>query len=491
MRRSAKLNAVVCVMVFAAAACAAAKQGETLNQQGLMESTERRATGAERNNLRGQIDGAARHGNDGLGRKLAQLNPPFRNRPLKDLLPKLQKNLVPKLQEDFKWLKGLPPFGGQEAWGAHPEQSLQKSPAERAAAQKAAEKAAARKAAAEHASTADRSPLLLGFGAVAAFGLVLFGVGLWLFKRGRAVQQTSATTPTVVAAATTGGKAGPTVSDIVNCSLFAPPRVAPGAKFTVQAYLHVCKDFVKVTRAAAQIDARANRLGYKQLPLPVPRGADVQLFLEFDQDLIIGQPFRQLQWQGAPAKEVFEVEVPANLASEPVKGILTFGVNNVPVGDIEFKLHVSTTADVSTEEPVETHVLKYANVFISYSRKDFSDASLVAQTLATVQVKLLVDVTELEPGDDWAKELPTFIGCADIFYLIWSENASKSEWVDKEARLARSLYDTSDPSRPRIVPITLKRPAPKPPDYLRRFHFDSPWLAQRTAHEVPLFVESS
>src|SRR5262249_9330779 len=305
----------------------------------------------------------------------------------------------------------------------------------------------------------------------------------------RPVRQTKVATPTAVTVATTAGK--DTVSDIVNCSVFAPPRVARGTKFTVQAHLHVSEDFVKVAREAGRMDATANRLGYKQLPLPVPRGAHVALFLEFDEDLIIRQPFRQLKWQGTPAKELFEVEVPANLVSESIKGLLTLAVDNVPVGDIEFKLHVATSAKVTPDEAAETHALKYENAFISYSRKDFRDVSIIAQALATSQVNLLVDVTELEPGDDWAEELPAFIDRADVFYLIWSENASKSEWVDKEARHAKTLYDTSDPSRPRIFPITLKRPVPMPPDYLRKFHFDSPWLAQRTAHEVPLFVESS
>ena len=334
---------------------------------------------------------------------------------------------------------------------------------------------------------------VMGTGAIeaVAIGAVVTVVAaaavvLW---RALAKGQTPPQTITPIAA-TTGGKEGPTVSDVVNCSVFAPPRVARGAKFMVQAHLHVSKDFVKVAREADRIDATANRLGYKQLPLPVPRGANVELFLEFDEDLIIGQPFRQLKWQGAPAKEVFEVEVPANLVSESIKGHLTVAVDTVPVGDIEFKLHVTTSANVNTDEAAETRALRYENAFISYSRKDFRDVSIVAQALATTQ-NLLVDVTELEPGDDWAKELPAFIGRADVFYLIWSENASNSEWVDKEARHAKRLYDTSVPSRPRIRPFPLKRPMPPPPDYLSKLNFNSPWLAQRTAHEVPLFVESS
>jgi TIR domain-containing protein len=259
----------------------------------------------------------------------------------------------------------------------------------------------------------------------------------------------------------------------------------------VQAHLHVSKDLMKVAREAVRIDATANRLGDKQLPLPVPRGANVELFLEFDKDLIIGRPHRQLKWEGAPANEVFEVEVPANLVSESIKGLMTVAVDSVPVGDIEFKLHVTTSVNVSTEEAAETRALKYEYAFMSYSRKDFTEASIFAQGLERGRVNLLVDVTALEPGDDWAKELTALIGRADVFYLIWSENASNSEWVDKEARHAERLYDTSDPCRPRIIPMPLKRPMPKLPDYLSKFHFNSSWLDRRTAHQVPLFDKSS
>ena len=79
---------------------------------------------------------------------------------------------------------------------------------------------------------------------------------------------------------------------------------------------------------------------------------------------------------------MFEVEVPADLVSQSIKGLLTLAVDNVPVGDIEFKLHLTTSANVSTEEEAaETQALKYENAFISYSRKDFRDVSIVAQNL--------------------------------------------------------------------------------------------------------------
>jgi hypothetical protein len=113
--------------------------------------------------------------------------------------------------------------------------------------------------------------------------------------------------------------------------------------------------------------------------------------------------------------------------------------------------------------------------------------SLFVEGLAVNNIKPCVDVTELEPGHEWEHKLPQHIAGSDVFYLMWSDNAASSRWVKKESREAVKHYEANDRGRPRIVPITLHRPAPQPPSYLRQFHFDSPWLAQRAAQRDPLF----
>jgi hypothetical protein len=96
-----------------------------------------------------------------------------------------------------------------------------------------------------------------------------------------------------------------------------------------------------------------------------------------------------------------------------------------------------------------------------------------------------VDLTQLEPGDEWEKELEKHIGRADVFYLMWSDNAARSRYVDWESRRAVALYrQERQPRRPRIKPIPLQQPWPEPPDYLRPFHFNSSWQAHRTAQAV-------
>lgn len=327
---------------------------------------------------------------------------------------------------------------------------------------------------------------------VAALGAVALGaVVLWrALTEGQNPLQTIA--PIAAAA---DGKDDPAVDDAVNCSVFAPRRVAPRGKFKVQAYLHLLEDWTKVEQEASAIDSTASRRGFESLTRPIARGALVDLLL-FCDDLVITKPKRQLRWEGKSASQVFEVEAQTDLVSDSIEAALHVHVDGIPVGRIDFKVYIEPEVPISdwvtasrrpAEHRAETHAARYRKAFVSYSRADFYDVSFFAQCAELQQVELLMDVVTLEPGQEWEKELPAQIARADVFYLMWSDNAAKSEWVDKEARQAKRLYDGSYPHRPSIEPVALYRPIPKPPDYLEKLEFNSVWTDRRTAHRVPLF----
>lgn len=276
-----------------------------------------------------------------------------------------------------------------------------------------------------------------------------------------------------------------TGSDLVDCSVFSPARVSPGEAFKVQAHLHVPSQLAQALRTAARIDPSANLQSSRSLSQTIPRGTEIELCLTAP-GLVIARPFHTLTWQGAATNLVFDVEMPRDFAAARATLTLYLALEGIPLGDVSFSLEISA---VRAEPPrnAETVGAAYRSAFVSYSRKDFREVSLFAQGLTQNDVNLCLDVTALEPGQEWAAQLPQMLRKADVFYLMWSDNAATSRWVDWEARQAVTLYDGPGSGRPRIVPITLHRPAPKPPDYLGRFHFDSPWLAQRTAHMMPLF----
>jgi hypothetical protein len=284
--------------------------------------------------------------------------------------------------------------------------------------------------------------------------------------------------------------------------VFAPRRVASRGKFKVQAYLHLLKDYDEVEREAATVDSTANRRAFESLTRPIPRGALVNLVL-FSEQLTITQPMRQLRWEGSPARQVFEAEVRTGHVSNSIEAVLHVHLDDIPVGRIEFKVSIEREMPISEEPPesvtaatmaehyAETRAASYEKAFVSYDRRDFDWVSFFAEGLKRNKIELLMDVIILEPGQEWEKKIPAEIARADVFYLMWSDNAAKSKWVDKEARQAVQLYNGSDPHRPSIVPIAGHRPLPKLPDYLEKFHFNSAWVDMRTAGRVPLFGETA
>jgi hypothetical protein len=83
-------------------------------------------------------------------------------------------------------------------------------------------------------------------------------------------------------------------------------------------------------------------------------------------------------------------------------------------------------------------------------------------------VEVFLDVFSLRSGDNWREKLEEHVPTKDVFYLFWSQNAAKSEWVEKEWRLALNKrgLDYIDP-----VPLESTHLAP-PPAELAELHFN-------------------
>lgn len=101
-------------------------------------------------------------------------------------------------------------------------------------------------------------------------------------------------------------------------------------------------------------------------------------------------------------------------------------------------------------------------VFISYSRKDLSFVEKLASDLEDADVSAWYDLSRLQGGDRWAKELEAAIDSCDVFMLVISPDSIKSQWVSKEF-----LYASSNDKK--IVPL-LYKPC-KLPLWLQDIHF--------------------
>jgi len=88
-------------------------------------------------------------------------------------------------------------------------------------------------------------------------------------------------------------------------------------------------------------------------------------------------------------------------------------------------------------------------VFISYSRKDLAFVEHLAEDLQAAGLEVWYDLSGLEGGTRWGKEIQSAIQNSQIFVVVLSPNSIDSEWVEKEFMYANSL-------KRKIIPLLYK-----------------------------------
>nr|MBI3613476.1 toll/interleukin-1 receptor domain-containing protein [Nitrospirota bacterium] len=90
-------------------------------------------------------------------------------------------------------------------------------------------------------------------------------------------------------------------------------------------------------------------------------------------------------------------------------------------------------------------------VFISHNKADKVSARLLAIALVEQGVDVWFDEWSIKPGDSIAGGIEQGLAGSDVFVLVWSTDASKSNWVGTELRayLKRRIEDNSL----RIIPV--------------------------------------
>lgn len=94
-------------------------------------------------------------------------------------------------------------------------------------------------------------------------------------------------------------------------------------------------------------------------------------------------------------------------------------------------------------------------VFISHNKDDKTTARLLATAIIEAGVSVWFDEWELRPGDSIVGGIEDGVTRCDVFVLMWSKSAKKSDWVGTELRamLTRSVAG----AQTRIVPISLDK----------------------------------
>lgn len=77
-----------------------------------------------------------------------------------------------------------------------------------------------------------------------------------------------------------------------------------------------------------------------------------------------------------------------------------------------------------------------SHIFISYSRKNQTEAAKLVQLLRRNRFIVWQDVSSIRGGEHWVSKITSALVEAQMVILLWSEAASQSKWVAKEIEIA-------------------------------------------------------
>lgn len=78
------------------------------------------------------------------------------------------------------------------------------------------------------------------------------------------------------------------------------------------------------------------------------------------------------------------------------------------------------------------------NIFVSYAQPELRWAEYLQQHLAFTNVNVYVAEYNLPAGSSLGSEISAQIKNCDLFVLLWTQNASKSTYVNQELFLAKT-----------------------------------------------------
>lgn len=260
--------------------------------------------------------------------------------------------------------------------------------------------------------------------------------------------------------------------DEVYSSIFASSEIKRKSHMVVQVYLHLYEETDKVKTLAQESDKNTERRDYIPLQCKLKKGDKVDVLLNIYGETLLMSDKKNVVWQGAFTKCSFDHFIPKDIDVNELSCVALLSVNGVPVGEMRF---ITRIVDSPRQLNPEIIAYKYNKVFISYSHQDESKVKFLHEGLELGSVPHFFDRKYLKVGDVFPKVIQDYINSADLFILCWSENASNSEYVQKERLQAlERAYPQVQPEQAaklRIYPMNIEPHAELPSDMKNYYHF--------------------
>jgi hypothetical protein len=264
--------------------------------------------------------------------------------------------------------------------------------------------------------------------------------------------------------------------EVVEVSAFSPRSARPADQVLVQVFLHCPDDRTAAKVFAEDADSQTTARGIATLATELVRGQRIGVVLEAP-DLSVDQSTQYIIWRGDPRACQFLVSIPPNALGPYYQLQVRILIESAPIGFLRFTLKL-TTAEEEADSEMEMrgdYAKRYRYAFLSYASSDRAEVVKRAMMLKAVGVHFFLDLLNLDPGQRWEQRLYREIDRCDVFFLFWSSNAARSDWVVREAEYALRRYDASMERAPDIRPIIIEGPpVSPPPDSLNKIHFNDP-----------------
>jgi len=262
------------------------------------------------------------------------------------------------------------------------------------------------------------------------------------------------------------------VFEKVYSSIFAPAEVKRKSHLLVQVFFHLFEETEMVKALAKEAHKDAERRGYVPLQCRLKKGDKVDVQLSVYGEMLMMSEKKSVVWQGSFTKCDFDYFVPKEIDIDELSCVVLLTVNSIPVGEMRFITNIVDNPRQLNPEVI-AHI--YDKVFISYSHQDESKVRFLHEGLELGGIPNFFDRSYLKPGDIFPQKIRDYINTADLFILCWSENASKSEYVQKERlqALERAFpqVQPENAAKLRIYPMSIEPHAELPEDMRDNYHF--------------------
>lgn len=237
----------------------------------------------------------------------------------------------------------------------------------------------------------------------------------------------------------TGRQRGRSLSmDQVSFSVLAPDTVECGETAMVNIVMYEESYRYVVDRLMEPVKGRM--LERNSVLRPYTRGIEVTVKLsspdvEIEDDTLWGL------WQGRYLCVVGFLELPEDYPRRSLRLRANVCLDGVICTQLSELIRVVPSAVPQEKrrrqvrEPVRRDI---HSVFVSYSSEDRIAVARIIQGIRAVRrdLDIFLDVLSLRGGEHWEERLYPEIDGRDALFLCWSENAAKSEWVEREWRHA-------------------------------------------------------